>query len=136
VVLLPLEVTLFGFAIAAVHSIYGFMAATAMLDGVFLGYRQFPFACSYVPIENPKLLWPVGVTTVLLVTYGFADVERWALQTAARTAGLGAALGAIVLLIKISDRAQRRERRPVNFDARPAPATQRLGLFERMANQD
>jgi hypothetical protein len=135
-VLLPLHIALFGFAIAVVHSIYGFMVATATLDGLFLGYRQFPFACSYVPIENPKVLWPAGLTTVLLVTYGFADVERWALQTATRTAGLGAALGAIVLLVKITDRANRRERLPVNFDERPALATQRLGLFERMANND
>jgi hypothetical protein len=136
VLLLPLHVALFGVAIAAVHSIYGFMLATATLDGLFLGYRQFPFACSYVPIENPKLLWPVGLATILLVTYGFADVERFALQTATRTAGLGAALGAIVLLVKIIDRAKRRERLPVNFNERPALATQRLGLFERVANHD
>jgi hypothetical protein len=135
-VLLPLHVALFGFAIAVVHSIYSFMVATATLDGLFLGYRQFPFACSYVPIENPKLLWPVGLATVLLVTYGFADVERWALQTATRMAGLGAGLGAIVLLVTIIDRAKRRERLPVNFDERPALATQRLGLFERIANHD
>jgi hypothetical protein len=112
------------------------MVATATLDGLFLGYRQFPFACSYVPIENPKLLWPAGLATVLLVTYGFADVERLALRTATRTAGLGAALGAIVLLVKIIDRAKRRERLPVDFDERPALATQRLGLFERIANHD
>jgi hypothetical protein len=135
-VLLPLHVVLFGFTIAVVHSIYGFMVATATLDGLFLSYRQFPFACSYVPIENPKLLWPAGLATVLLVTYGFADVERLALQTATRTVGLGAALGAIVLLVKIIDRANRRDRLPVNFDERPALATQRLGLFERIANPD
>jgi hypothetical protein len=135
-VLLPLHVALFGFTIAAVHSIYGFMVATAMLDGLFLSYRQFPFACSYMPIENPKLLWPAGLATVLLVTYGFADLERLALQTVTRTVGLGVALGAIVVLIKTIDRSIRRERLPVNFDERPAPATQRLGLFERMANPD
>jgi len=134
--LLPLHVALFGFAIAAVHSIYGFMAATALLDGLFLGYRQFPFGCSYVPIENPKLLWPASLVSVLLAAYGFAGVERFALQTATRTAGLGAALAATVLLVKIADRATRRERLPVNFDERPAPATQRLGLFERIANHD
>jgi hypothetical protein len=89
-----------------------------------------------VPIANPKLLWPAGLSTVLLAAYGFADVERWALQTATRTAGLGAVLGAIVLPVKIIDRANRRERLPVNFDERPAPATQRLGLFERIANHD
>jgi hypothetical protein len=134
--LLPLHVILFGFATAVVHSLYGFMVAMAVLDGVFLAYRQFPFACSYVPIENPRLLWPVGLATVLLATYALADVERFTLQTATGTAGLGAALALIVLLVKILDRAKRGEWLPVNFDERPAPATQRLGLFERIVNHD
>jgi hypothetical protein len=133
-VLLPLHIAVFGFTDAEVHSIYGFMAATATLDALFLPYRQFPFACSYVPIENPKLLWPAGLATVLLITYGFADVERWALQTGTRAAGLGAALGALVLLVKLVNRAYRGQRWPVDFDARPASPTQRLGLFERVAN--
>jgi hypothetical protein len=134
--LLPLHVALFGIRIAVVHSIYGFMVATATLDGLFLGYRQLPFACSYMPIENPKLLWPAGLSTVLLLTYGFAGVERSALQTTAGTVGLAAALAVIVLLIKTIDRVKRRERLPVNFDERPALATQRLGLFERIVNHD
>jgi len=128
--LLPLHVALFGVAVAIVHSIYGFMVATATLDGLFLGYRQFPFACSYLPIENPKLLWPAGLAAILFGAYGFAGLERWALQTATRTVGVGLALGGIVLLIKLIDRTNRRERLPLNFDERPAPATQRLGLFE------
>jgi hypothetical protein len=107
-----------------------------MLNGVFLGYRQFPFACSYVPVHNPKLLWPTAAATVLPGVYGLAEVERWALQTGTRAAALGAALGAIVLLISGIDRARRRERLPVDFDERPALATQRLGLFERVVNGD
>jgi hypothetical protein len=133
-VLLPLHVAAFGLTNAVVHSIYGFLAATAALDGLFLGYRQFPFACSYVPIEDPKLLWPAGLVTVLLVSYGFADAERWALQTATRATGLGAALGAFVLLVRLVDRASRRRRLGVNFDERPASPTLRLGLFERVTN--
>jgi hypothetical protein len=112
------------------------MFAAAAIDGLFISYRQFPFACSYLPVENPKLLWPVGVSSLLFVTYGFASVERMALQTATRTADLGAALVAIVVLVKAIDRARRRERRPLNFDERPAPATQRLGLFDRVAMHD
>ena len=135
-VLLPLHVALFGFVIGIVHSIYGLMVARATLDGLFLGYRQFPFACSYLPVANPKLLWPAALSTVLLVAYGLAAMERWALQTAIGTAGFGVALGAIVLLVTIIDRSNRRERRPVNFDERPALATQRLGLFEHVANHD
>jgi len=128
--LLPLHIALLGFAVAVVHSIFGFMIATALLDGLFLNYRQFPFACSYVPIENPKLVWPFGLTAVLVVSYGLANVERQALETATRTVELGAALGAIVLLVKMFDRMMRRERRPVDFDERPTRPTQRLGLFE------
>ena len=129
-ILLPLNIVLFGVTIAAVHSLDVFILATALLDVVFLTYRQFPFACSYVPIQNPKVLWPVGVTTMLVVAYGFSNVERWALQTAMRTAGLGAALVAIAVLVEMADRANRSERLPVNFDERPAEATQRLGLFD------
>ena len=98
--LLPLHVALFGPVTAVVHSLFGFLIAMATLDGVFLGYRKLPFACSHVPIENPKLLWPAAVASFLLVTYGFAYVERYALQTPTRAAGLCAVLGAIVLMHK------------------------------------
>jgi hypothetical protein len=130
--LLPLHVALFGPITAVFHSLFGFLIAIATLDGVFLGYRKLPFACSHVPIENPKLLWPAAAASFLLVTYGFAYLERFALQTPARAAGLCAVLGAIVLVTKLLDRAQRRERLPVNFDEGPTPATQRLGLFEHL----
>jgi hypothetical protein len=134
--LLPLHVALFGFTIAVVHSIYIFLVAATLLDGLFLTYRQLPFACSYVPIQNPKVIWPAGVTMLLTLAYGFSGLERWALQTTARTVGLGATLVAIVVLVTIADRANRRERLPVDFDARPAFATQRLGLFEHVAHHD
>ena len=128
--LLPLHVALFGVTIAAAHSIFVFLVAAALLDGLFLTYRQFPFACSYVPIQNPKVIWPTGVTTLLMLAYGFADLERWALQTAMPTVGLGAVLVAVVVLIKVVDQENRREPQPVNFDLRPTAATQRLGLFD------
>jgi hypothetical protein len=134
VLLLPLNLALFGFTFAMLHSICGFIMAVALLDVLFLGYRQFPFACSYVPIENPKLLWPAGLATGLLLTYGFAGIEMRALQSPARAAALAGALAAIVIVIRIVDGANRREAQPMNFDERPAAATQRLGLFERVAN--
>lgn len=87
-------------------------------------------------MENPKVLWPAGLASFLLVTYGFASAERFALTSATRTAVFGAALSLIVLVVKIIDREHRRERVPVNFDERPAPATQRLGLFEHLAIDD
>jgi hypothetical protein len=135
-VLLPLHVALLGLSVAVMHAIAGFAIGVAMLDVLFLGYRRIPFACSYVPIENPKLLWPTGLTTIFLVTYGLAHVERMALATTSRTLGFGAALAAIVLVVRTIDRVRRRDRQPVDFDQRPATATQRLGLLERMVNPD
>jgi hypothetical protein len=134
--LLPVHIVLFGPITAVIHSLVGFLLATATLDGVFLGYRKLPFACSHVPIENPKLLWPAGAASFLLVTYGFAYIERFALQTPMRAAVLCTILGAIVLMTKLIDRAQRRERLPVIFDEGPVPATQRLGLFEHLTLHD
>jgi hypothetical protein len=133
---LPLHVALLGIAVAIVHSLLGFLLAVAALDALLLPYQKLPFACSYVPLQNPKLVWPTGVVSLLLVTYGCATVERWALHTATRTIALGVVLGALVLLVKAADRARRRERRPIRFDDRPAGATQRLGLFDHVAIHD
>jgi hypothetical protein len=133
---LPLHVALLGIPVAVVHSLLGLLLAVAALDALFLPYWKLPFACSYVPLENPKIVWPVGFVSLLLVTYGFGTAERWALHSATRTIALGVLLGAFVLLIKAIDRARRRERRPIRFDDRPAFATQRLGLFEHFAMHD
>jgi hypothetical protein len=48
----------------------------------------------------------------------------------------GATPVAIVVLVKIADRANRRERLSLEFDAPPALATLWLRLFESMANHD
>jgi hypothetical protein len=135
-ILLPLHVALFGFVTALVHSLFGFLFALAALDAVFLGYRKAPFACSYVPVGDPKLLWAAGAATMLLVPYVFAFVERTALQSSTGTLALGATLFGIVVTIKIVDRAHRRERLPLNFEERPAPPTQRLGVFDGIAVHD
>lgn len=133
---LPLHVALLGIPVGIVHSLLGLLLAVAALDALFLPYRKLPFACSYVPLENPKLVWPIGFVSLLLVTYGFATAERWAVHSATRTIALGVGLAAFALLVKAIDRARRRERRPVRFDDRPARATQRLGLFEHLAMHD
>jgi hypothetical protein len=135
-VLLPVHVVLFGFSRAVIHSVFGVMVAMVTIEALFLGDRRFPFACTYVPVSNPKLVWPAALTTVLCVAYGFASAERVALQTTAGTAELGAVLVAMVIVVTLVDRANRRERLPVAFDERPAPATQRLGLFEHVAHHD
>jgi hypothetical protein len=106
------------------------------LDALFLCMRALPFACGYVPIENPKIVWPAGFATLLIVTYGFARTERWALQTPARAMVCALALAAIAVGMKTIDRMRRRQPRPVNFEGRPAVFTQRLGLFEHVTTLD
>jgi hypothetical protein len=136
VVLLPLHAALFGTVTALLHALFGCLFALAALDGLFLAYRKVPFACAYLPLGDPKLLWSGGAATLLIVPYAFAAVERAALRAPALTAAFAAALAGIVLAIKIADRARRRERQQLDFDERPAPPTQRLGVFERMAIHD
>jgi len=136
VLMLPLHVALLGIAVAIVHSLLSLLLAVAALDALLLPNRKLPFACSYVPLENPKIVWPAGFVSLLLVTYGVATAERWALHTVTRAIALGVILGAFVFLVKALDRARRRERRPIRFDDRPARATQQLGLFEHLAMHD
>jgi len=122
--------------VGLIHALFGCLFAAAALDAVFLTYRRVPFACTYLPLGDPKLLWSVGAATLLSVPYAFALVERAALKSPARTAAFAASLAGLVLAIKILDRVRRRERQQLDFDERPAPPTQRLGVFDRMAVHD
>ena len=134
--LLPLHIALLGFGPAVLHSAVCALLAIIAGDVLFLWYRQLPFACSHVPIENPKLVWPGSIAVLLALTYGFAWIERSALHTITSAIALAAALATIALVIRAVDRRRRRERRPIDFDDRPAFATQRLGLFEHITVHD
>lgn len=132
--LFPVQVALLGTATAVMHSVFGILFATAAVDALFLCYRKLPFACGYVPIENPKFVWPATFVSLLFVTYGFAGVERWALQTATHALAFGVALAGLAGLLDAIDRRRRRERRAIRFDGQPAFATQRLGLFDHLGS--
>jgi len=127
--LLPLHLALLGIGVTVGHSLLSLVFATAACDLLFLSYRKLPLACSYVPPENPKLLWPAAGVGLVLATYAFATAEQWALQTPARAVALTAVLGAMAVLVRAADRARRRDRFAIDFDAGPQPATQRLGLL-------
>jgi hypothetical protein len=133
--LLPLHVQLLGPVPALVHALCGLLLGIVALDAMFLGYRRMPFACSYLPIESPKVIWPFAVGAFFLVSLGLAAVERRCWQTATSVALLCAALAALAMAVKRLDRRWRRERLPIDFDERPALPTQRLGLSERMGIQ-
>src|SRR5205085_8936496 len=61
VVLSPLYLAMIGGVTTLVHTTLGVVFATTALDVLFFSYRKVPFACSYVPVENPKFAWPAGV---------------------------------------------------------------------------
>jgi hypothetical protein len=135
-VMFPLHAALFGAIVGLLHAFLGCLFAVATMDALFLGYRKVPFACTYLPLGDPKLLWSGGAASLVSVPYAFALVERGALTSPARTAALAAALSGLVLAIRIIDRVRRREHQHMDFDERPAPPTQRLGVFESMAIHD
>ncbi|HEY7286091.1 MAG TPA: hypothetical protein VH497_11640 [Vicinamibacterales bacterium] len=126
--MLPLNASLMGTAAAVEHSVIALLFATALLDALFVFVDRFPFACSYVPVQNPKVAWPASLAGVLTLTYGFAALECQALVALPRTVALCAALSVLAVLVKTIDREWRCEERPIEFDARPTPATQRLDL--------
>jgi hypothetical protein len=135
-ILLPLHLALLGLFPALVHSVAGCLFGVAALDVLFIGYRRVPFACSYLPMGDPKLLWSAGAAAFLLVPYAFAQLEWIAVQSTIAAVAFVATLGGIVVIIKVVDQLRRRDRVPLNFDEAPAPPTQRLGVFERMAIHD
>lgn len=134
--LLPLHIALFGPGMALLHTLFGWLFAVTALDAVFLGYRKLPFACTYVPPENPKVILVSGGAAFLLVTSGLGSIERLAMQTPAGTMAFGMTLTGLAVAIRLVDRSQRREPCVVDFDEQPAPHTQRLGLFDCMAGHE
>ena len=135
-VFLPVHIAFLGITAALIHSGLGMLFAIVSLEVLFLSYRKMPFACSYVPVENPKFVWPAGVVMLLFVTYGFANLEWWAMEAAPRAIGFGLVLGSAGLLLTRCDRSRRRERRTIAFDERPALPTQRLGLSEQILGNE
>lgn len=134
--MLPLHVALFGVCTAVTHSLVSLLFASASLDLLYPASQILPFACNHKPIANPKLVWPTAATGLVLVTYGLAAVERSALQTTGGASALLVALGSIAVVAGGFDSVRRRDRRPIDFEGRPAPPTQRLGLFEQIAGGD
>jgi hypothetical protein len=128
VILLPLHIGMFGFVTALVHSVWGLLLMVAVLDTLLLTYRRLPFACSYMPSGNLKLVWPLSVASTLSGAFGFARIEQAAFGSPLGIALLTVILCTIVALIKLVDRLRREERIPIDFLEKPALPTQRLGL--------
>lgn len=136
ILLLPIEAALLEVGPALVHSALALLFAVAVLDCIFFFYRALPFACSYVPFANPKIVWPAALGALLVVTYGFANLERRAARSTPELVAFAGSIAAAALLVRRFDAAQRREPHDVNFDPRPATPTQRLGLADHVTFGD
>lgn len=127
--LVPLHALLWGSRIAAVHLACGWLASLILVEALLLHFRKLPFTCSYLSGKgNLRMFWPLYLLTFATYTYGFASLERLALETGGRSTamvvGLCTVLGALVAYRHWLFR-----RRPdIIFDEPPEPATQALGL--------
>jgi hypothetical protein len=128
--LLPLHILFMGLPAALAHSGVAWLLASVLLDAQLLAYRRLPFACSYIPIGNPKVAWPAGLGGLLAVTYLTASMEHAAASSPGRWLALGAALGLLAGALMGVDRSRRLVREPVSFNEPPPPPTQRLGLYD------
>ena len=135
-ILTPVHVATMGVAVAMLHTWFVLLLGGACLEAGFLVYRAVPFACAYRPIENPKLVWPATAVGLLLVTYGFAVLEHWALGTLLPAVGFSALLAGVVFSLRLVDRVVSRTPTPVLFEERPTPHTQRLGLYDHVMGID
>ncbi len=89
----PLHALVWGPRVAAVHFTCGWLAALILSEALLLHFCKLPFTCSYLPGQGRlRALWPVYLFAFSVYTYDFVTVERWALETGARSAGLIAGL--------------------------------------------
>ena len=128
--LLPLHVFALGGPTAILHFTYGLLGALVLDEAFLLGYRQLPFASSYVPAATVTTHGGVYVFIFLVSVYAVAWLERLALSTTAGTVVLFVVTGTILAVIRAIDTWQRRETFEVQLDDVVDPPTLRLGLTE------
>ena len=127
-VLAPLHAMLWGWQVAAVHFVFGTLAAGLLVEAAFLGLSALPFTRAYGSTGTFKFLWPLYHGAFLLCTLVFGQIEAWALRTPGRSGGLAAALGAVGVGMALYRERRARAFTEVTFDAPDERATQRLGL--------
>jgi hypothetical protein len=126
VMTLPLFVFVLGPALALAHAAIGLAAAVVLIEVLLVGYEKVPFACTYLPNDNIKLLAPLYGIVFLIGASIFAGLERAALQDAGAALRVMLFLGVTFMLLRIAA-SRRRQTLPVDFNEAPA-TTQRLGL--------
>jgi hypothetical protein len=126
--LFPLHVWALGSARAVAHLAAGFLLQIIVVEALFANPTRVPFISAYLPDGRLKTLAPAYLVLFLLVTYGFASVERNALSSARGTLVFLAALTVIVLASGAVRALHRRALMQIEFTDVPETATQRLNL--------
>jgi hypothetical protein len=127
--LFPLHAFILGTAIACTHAASGALLALLLIEGTTLGFRKLPFASAYVPTGQLKTMGLPLVLMAMAAAYGLAWIERLAIATD-NTLMLLAVIATLAVGLHGLDLWQRRERKVIDLDEGPAPATQRFELSE------
>jgi hypothetical protein len=132
IILLPLSAFVLGVPLALAHALTTGLVAQALLDALFLEVPTVPFASPYVPLQNPKLIWPASILALLLVPFCFGAVARVALTTRGGMLVFVTVNGAICASLIVARRRKEGRSAELQFEPPPSAPTQRLGLRERM----
>jgi hypothetical protein len=128
--LFPLHVLVFGSWTAVLHFTYGLLLALVFMEASLLGFRNLPFASSYVPAPNLNTHGSIYAFIFLGGVYAVAWLERFALSTTRGTVVLLVSSVSLLGIIRAVDVWRWRNRGAIELDELPDPATLRLGLAE------
>jgi hypothetical protein len=130
-VLLPVHVTLWGWVIGGLHTLYGAVVAYLLLDLFLLGLDKLPFTCSYVPGKaNLKARWPLYVGGYLGYISLFSGIEFLLLEDQSRFVPFLCAAAIAKVAIEFGRRRMLAGEFALLYDERPEPAVRTLGLQE------
>jgi hypothetical protein len=125
ILLMPVVAVAAGVQFAIAHALLGVLGAAIMLEALMLMYDGVPFACSYVPGDNMRVMAPIYVAAFLIGAVMFARLQFAILTGAFTIPGIG---GLLLLLISLRFASARRRRvARVDFDETPV-TFQQLGL--------
>jgi hypothetical protein len=125
VLLVPVVAIAGGLPIAVGHALLGLLGAAIVLEALMLMYDGVPFACSYIPADNTRVVAPIFAAAFLVGAMWFAQLQFAILSGAFLVPGIG---GLLLLLTSLRIASARRLRKAsVDFDETPV-TFQTLGL--------
>ncbi|HEY3383198.1 MAG TPA: hypothetical protein VGK32_15615 [Vicinamibacterales bacterium] len=127
VALVPVHALVWGGHLAAVHLLFGVVAAALVVEWAFLNLRSLPFTCAGDSGRSRSSAWHAGLTAFLAaVPLGW--LEHWAMESPDRAGIVAGVLGlGVIGLAFVRTRSMRRWC-DVVFEEPFEPATQRLGV--------